>query len=274
MPTLVQIAPLAEAVKKLGAKSVVPSTLRTRDWAGVPAEIRDRAFFSAGVEDARVLATMQERLEQAAGLVKEQTARGEAFVDRSSFIRELRKMAQDAGLGDGTKGLTDVAGRVRLGLIFDTNLQAAQGHARWKMDMDPDVLDAFPAQELIREEERKSPRDWSRRWVEAGGRVFGGRMIALKTDPVWAAISRFGAPWPPFDFNSGMGLQDIGRDEAEALGLIEPGQNVDQPGQTYFNEGLAAPTGDLPPSFLRTLRETFGNQIEISGDSIRWKGAA
>ena len=27
-------------------------------------------------------------------------------------------------------------------------------------------------------------------------------MVALKTDPVWAAISRFGQPWPPFDENS------------------------------------------------------------------------
>ena len=45
-------------------------------------------------------------------------------------------------------------------------------------------------------------------------------MIALKNDPVWTALSRFGRPWPPFDYDSGMGIADIDRETAETLGLL------------------------------------------------------
>jgi hypothetical protein len=31
------------------------------------------------------------------------------------------------------------------------------------------------------------------------------RMIARKDSPIWEALSRFGTPYPPFDFNSGCG---------------------------------------------------------------------
>lgn len=49
-------------------------------------------------------------------------------------------------------------------------------------------------------------------------------MIALRDDPVWRKISRFGSPTPPFDFNSGMGLSEISITEAERLGVIKPGE--------------------------------------------------
>lgn len=39
-------------------------------------------------------------------------------------------------------------------------------------------------------------------------------MIALKSDRVWTNFSRFGRPYPPSDFGSGMGVEDIDRDEA------------------------------------------------------------
>lgn len=45
-------------------------------------------------------------------------------------------------------------------------------------------------------------------------------MVALKTDGIWKAINRFGTPWPPFDFQSGMGLVEIERSEADALRLL------------------------------------------------------
>ncbi|MBR0198127.1 MAG: hypothetical protein IJQ34_08330, partial [Kiritimatiellae bacterium] len=69
----------------------------------------------------------------------------------------------------------------------------------------------------------KNPRgDWPKRWQKAGGKIFpGGRMIALKDDPVWVKLSVFDNPFPPFDWGSGMGLEDIGRKEAVKLGLID-----------------------------------------------------
>jgi hypothetical protein len=47
---LIQPTPLADAVQKLGSKGIVPSLLRTAEWADVPVELRDKAFFSAGVD--------------------------------------------------------------------------------------------------------------------------------------------------------------------------------------------------------------------------------
>ena len=108
------------------------------------------------------------------------------------------------------------------------------------------VLDAYPAQELVRFEDRKEPRDWVQTWRAAGGRVFPGgdegtlnnyRLIAAKDDPIWSAISRFGQPWPPFDFGSGMGLRDVSRLEAEQLGVIAPGQTVAAT-RRAFNDSL------------------------------------
>ena len=59
---------------------------------------------------------------------------------------------------------------------------------------------------------RSKPREWRIRWNDAR-RSLGegntsatyaesdhGPFKALKNDPVWSAISRFGNPWPPFDF--------------------------------------------------------------------------
>lgn len=66
------------------------------------------------------------------------------------------------------------------------------------------------------------PRPWRERWKEAGGKLYDGRMIALRNDPIWRKISRFGSPVPPFDFNSGMGLEEVNRFEAEALGVELP----------------------------------------------------
>ena len=51
------------------------------------------------------------------------------------------------------------------------------------------------------------------------GQIHGGRMIALKDDPVWLKISDFGHPHPPFAFGSGMDMVDISRVEAVELGL-------------------------------------------------------
>jgi hypothetical protein len=278
MDLLATIGPLEEAVKHFGEKSAVASTLRTKDWAKVPAEISDRSFFSAGVEDARFLATAQEKILNALKLQREKVKNGEAFVDRSSFIGDMRKLAlplSDSPNPFADQGITNIASRARLGLIFDMQVQSAQGFASYKIGTDPDLLDAFPAQELVRDEQRKQPRDWLARWVDAGGPVKNlGRMAALKTDPVWAKLSRFGTPWPPFDFGSGMGLRDLSRSEAEDLGLIARDAEVQQPKQTYFNEGLSATVADLPGTFLNVLKKVFGSNVELSSDKIAWLGGA
>lgn len=203
-----------------------------------------------------------------------------AYVDRSSFIGDLKKVAIQEGLGPTadlattpTPGsLKDISSARRLGLIYDMQVQSAQGYARWKMGQDPDSIDAFPAQELIRLEDRENKRDWTSRWINAGGELTAGRMIALKTDPIWENISAFGSPWPPYDYGSGMGVEIVSRSEAEALGIIEPGQLL-EPSEKRFNDDLEASVSDLAPEYQKYIKDIFGDQIQINAEGqAKWQG--
>ena len=90
----------------------------------------------------------------------------------------------------------------------------------------PVTLYMYPANELVRIGPPPTHRDWARRWVDAGGHTFDGRMIALKDDPIWCAISDFQLPFPPFAVGSGMGVRDVDRDTAEKLGVVARHQRV------------------------------------------------
>ena len=269
--TGISVQPLADAVAQLGAKTPIAVALNSQQWSAVPAQLRLRAQFSATLEDARVLQTIQDKLNQAIGLQREKVANGEAFVDRSSFIGDMRQVMAEAGLGTGEGGVTDLQSAKRLGLIYDMQTRQAQEFARHKFDMAPDVLNEWPAQELVRLEERIQPRDWLSRWEQNGGPrlVDGTRMIALKTNPIWVNISAFGTPWPPFDYDSGMGLVDIDRAEAELLGLIAPETNL-EPLDEDFNTGVAASVADLAPDLIQFLEQTFGDKISIADGLIKW----
>lgn len=92
-----------------------------------------------------------------------------------------------------------------------------------------------PAFELKRYVSSKFDRDWNARWNAAGKEIKwkgvskkDGRMIALKTSPIWQALGRgvggfndsWGLPYPPFAIGSGMDWMQIEREECISLGLI------------------------------------------------------
>lgn len=266
---LLQPQPYASAVARLAERSPVASALTSAQWAEMPTALRERAFFSAQVESLRVVAAMQNRIQESLAIL---SSPDRSFMDRSKFVAEMRDLL---GAVPGDSGrLTDLTSRRRLELIYDWQRQDAREFARWNASQDPDLLDSFPAQELLRVESRKATRNWRQRWSEAGGRIFDGRMIALKDDPVWLNISRFGRPWPPFDFGSGMGVEDVPRDEAEALGLLTPDERP-QPQTLSFNKELAATVPDASPAILEAFNELFGDQATASPDGkITWRGGA
>jgi hypothetical protein len=276
MKLLVKPSPIAAAVAKLDSRDPVLSTMRTAEWMNVPLAARERAFFSAGITHADFLATAQTKLLDALSLRKEAVSRGTAFVDRSSFIGDMRELALGAGIGKGgdSHDLTDPASRARLGLIWDIQTNFATGFARYQTDQDPDLLNAFPAQELLPSTARQ-PRDvlmpghWARRWIAAGGKVIEDRIVGLKTDPAWERLSIFGLPYPPFDFGSQRDLADLSRAEAETLGLIGRNQ-VLQPSLTQFNDKLQASTQNLSPDIISTLLQLFGNKVRIQGTTAFW----
>lgn len=279
---MADIIPLEEAVRRIDAKTPIGSTLRSRDWEDVPLELRERAQFSAGVTSARLLQAIQDRLSGEVNQRREVLDRTgledvEATFDRSSFIDAIREIARAEGLtpekGQGT--ITDITSIPRLGMIYDMQNQMATGYARWKMDQSEGALLIYPAWRLVREREAKVPRNWRARWNEAGDAVgwdgaSQSTMVALKTSPIWAKLSRFGTPWPPFDFNSGMGVEDVDRDEAIALGLLKEDEIPEATGVEDFNQKLEASTSGLSESMVEKLKEAFGSQVEIDGDSARW----
>lgn len=247
------------AADKILQKALVGSDLDTAGWSEVQAGLRDRAFFSAKVEEARILAEARRMCAEVA----------DGRMDASEFRRDMRKVLDQTGYQAAGEGIQNLRTKARLDLVLDTQVRQARGWAQWKAATTRGALAAVPAWELVRVREVKVERDWDRRWAAAGGRLFDGRKIALKNDPVWTRISRFGTPYPPFDFNSGMGVDDVDYEEAVELGLLkddDPPPKMDEKG---FNDGLSA---KLPEGRERELdpwlRETFGAQVSVDGDNV------
>lgn len=291
MIDFVTAQPLDRAIGRLSERTPLGSRMRTAEWARVPVELRERAFFSAGVEDVRFLQEAQDRILRRVALQRSRGGEG-VQMDRARFIDEMKRVTAELGLRPDREdsargGLQDVGSARRLGLIWDTQVQMAEGYSKWKMDQDPDLLEAAPAQQLIRVRERREKRPWPDRWNAAVATLGENttarrvdwdrnpnslpRMVALKTDPVWAAISRFAVPWPPFDFGSGMGLRNIRREVAQKEGLIAPGQEL-APRETPFNTRLETSAEDLGPAAREILRDQMGDMIAETPESIAWTG--
>lgn len=224
-----QPIPFTEALSAQMVKTALPTSLRSKWFASLPREIRLRSMFSSGVTSADLLGKVDGSIREVlSGKMTEEQAR--------TLLHRLPGMLSSEELKT----------EARLRLVLETNIDLARGYGGFAQSQDVDILDEYPAQELYRAEDRKEPRDWPARWEEAGGKFFPGdadypegRMIALKSDPIWEKISAFGLPYAPFDYNSGMDLQDIDRDEAEDLGLIDAGEVV-HPQRSPFNDGVQA----------------------------------
>jgi hypothetical protein len=94
--------------------------------------------------------------------------------------------------------------------------------------------------------------------------------VALKTSPIWAELSRFGNPYPPFDYGSGMWVEDIGLEEALRLGLVKPGQQIEPPKET-FTDQLTGSVKGLSPELRQQLQAEFKDDIVIEGDEAHWR---
>jgi hypothetical protein len=253
---------MPDILDTLRRRTPVLADLSAKQWGEVSLGLRDRAFFSARVQDLRFLAEARRQVE---GLAEARISRTEARDALQKLLGSFGDTSRDPG------DLTDLGSESRLNLILDTPLEQAQGYGRFLAEQDPAALDAYPLWELVRDEGREEPRDWAARWAAAGGTFFGGRMIALKSDPVWAAISRFGTPYPPFDFNSGMGVRSLDRTTAEELGFLQPGEPV-TPIAAGFNDSLQATLPDASPATVEGFKSIFGDQVDVRGGKVVWQG--
>lgn len=267
MPNLnISLAPDRAAVEKFETRKATPSSMSSAEWERVAPAIREKCFFSARVNDAETLGKMRELIGKAVDTAKRNPS--EALVSQEKFISEMKSYLRGRGYAvDGT-ALTDIASRRRLSLIYKMNYDEAREFAKYSRGQDSDALYMYPAQEFLRVEPRRVPRtDWQTRWRAAGGKIYGGRMVALKSSPVWQNLSRFDRPYPPYDFGSGMGVEDVDRDEAIELGLLPKDEPVDE--IPDFDDALEAEVSleRIPEDLVKDIVAKTPN-CEIRGDKL------
>lgn len=253
-------------------KALVGSGLDSSGWSTIQAGIRDRAFFSSQVNQAKIVYAMRKNV---ADLVGGGKSPSEVRRDLRAYLDSI---GYDAGENRGT--IKDLMTKARLDVMMKTNADQAKGYASHLRATTAGAILAFPAYELIRVQQRKMPRDWHSRWIKAANAVgWEGvsrdtdRMIALKTSPVWAELSVFGNPFPPFDYNSGMGIRDIAKSVCREIGLLGKDEQPEIPPPPDFNGNLQAQVqmrNDDPEA--QRLKDIFGDQIRFDGDTVHWQG--
>ncbi len=245
--------PITDALRSVAARRVLALSpqIGTADIAQhIPAAVRNRAFFSARTPYAGYLADTQSMIERlvqpdvrltADGAIE--TAPGESISPAQVRARMKQHLAEIGYQPDPVQRgtLTDLSSDRRTNLIIETQSAMARGYGNWMSEQNPTIRDLWPASELFRALDRQERRDWAAIWNDArrslgpattatvAANPDSGPFIALKNDPIWSAISRFGNPYPPFDFGSGMRTRDVSRDAAIAAGVIAPDEPPPDP---------------------------------------------
>jgi hypothetical protein len=263
-----------------------PTALGSREIAEVPEVLKSRAVFSARTTNARYLAELKARVERylAAGY------KGDKATLRVELKRELRRLGYsplsgfpgDEGLGIPPAepgSLRDLSSDRRINLILDTQLRLMTGKAQRVAGLSAAAMERYPAWELVRTEGRRIPRDWPKRWVEAGGVLFEGRMMALKDAEVWSVIGdpamfpdALGVDHPPFAHASGMGWQQVDEEECLRLGVLKARRTVAEREVKMFDvmPDAVASTEKMDGGILVALKRKLGGFLERA-KRITWR---
>ena len=274
-----------QALKAHTAKVALPTNLTTKEISDTFGKgFFQRGFVSSQVHEAQVLDTLDTGITQ---ILQGKNNPNELRVKIGQVLKQTNYLPPDGK--EGT--ISDLRTLARQNLIINTNLKVARGTGRAIVANDPDVLDQYPAWELVpggfRRHHRGDPIykpgtdgsiDWLERWqdaldecsddpadIEAMQSVFDstGRMIALKSSSIWQALGdgaggrsdTLGNPFPPFAWESSYTTIDIARDECEELGLLEPGDTADplDLGDLDYAQDPAIGSADLLASLLEAI---------------------
>lgn len=276
----------AEGVRRLAQRKILPTTLGTEELRSLGGDVKRWAVFSAKISKAEALQEIND--------VTREIIRGITPKDEETFTvtrsdgttYEKRKKPLQLSIPDAKLKLRDkfreLGVRVenpakigtiedpesdaRLQLIVSTQEELAQNYGRFIANQDKTLLDMWPCQELVRNSPSLVQRDWKERWRLCGGNLYEGRMIALKNSDVWDRLGdsttfpdALGNPYPPFAFNSGMGVEDVSRPEAERLGVILPNTPAPLPRERALNEDLKA----SPERFDESIRLALANDPDL-----------
>lgn len=260
----------------------MPTALRTAELDLLPLEIRERSFFMAGVEEAEILDAFLGKVE---AIVAGEKSESEAMAELHDYLKA--RGYQPLPGQEGT--IKDLRSIDRMQVALRTNVEAARSYGQWARQQE--ALAAFPATRYTRAREAMVPRDWPARWRAAiaeegaAGATDGASeadMVALANHPLWtnSNFNRFGSPWPPFDFMSGMMCVPVPRAEAEALGLL-PAKGDESPEAIHlrdmleprdrsFNETLEARPAVASQALRDALADRLQGFAEWDEDTLRF----
>lgn len=256
-----------QAFASFARRENLPAALTSDEWASVPAEIRERAFFMSQVTEAEIL---QQFRDEADAVIRNETSVNDAEKRLHMWLQKKGYKPPEGKAGT----LQDLSSLRRINVVMQTNRDMARGHAQWVSSQT--AIRAFPAQRLVRLAERVEPRDWDAIWDAAKAELAGvpgvhpTEKVALVNHPIWRNISRFDQPYPPFDFGSGMGLKGVNRREAQGLGFeLDPNNDpMQQPQYRSMNEGLEV-TPQVSDEVLKTtLSDLLGRFGEWDGEKM------
>lgn len=282
-----------DGLKYLARRKVSPGSFNSQEWASVAPAIRQRSFFSATINSARVLHRMRSMLlDWQSGAVESiltpSGASETAF--KESGLAKFREKAAELLISEGlatpadfkNESIKNVISASRLKLIFNTNTAQAQDFAIYQQRVaDPARINRFPAAEFVRTPGAKLPRPLH---VANQGQIRRFDDIQFWLQMNSPDIGGFGVPWGPWGFNSFMTTFPVSRKRAEALGLVAAGERVMPPDlaqfgatiPTRFNKGVTADVDDITPEIrqqaINAITSRLGPQALTADGKLTLEG--
>lgn len=262
----IEAANLDGILEDFRRKKLLPTSLGSADLRRLSADLRRQALFSARTTHAGYLGQLAKVIDDfLAGTINTSTARLRLVqaLDRLNYSPETGFPGDEKSVPPADPGsLQDLGSDSRIQLILDTQAELAFG--RGQEIAGAVTVNTHPAWELVRLVVTENQRDWPERWAEAGGVLSDGRMMALKSDPIWKQLGNSGlfadaldTTHPPFAFNSGMGWAPIDLVEARDFGLIGRDEVLPIPSADQVTKHTQLPPvpSKLPQDIRRALEE-------------------
>lgn len=285
--------PWDEALQYLQSRQVMPTDLGSDALKLVQSAIRERSLFSARTTNAGYLQEVKDGIDRMlSGQANEATVRMELqkILDGMGYDPKAGGFPGETPAPEAERHeLRDLSSDKRVKLVLETNLRQVANFAYREQGLSAEAIFQYPAWELVRIYVRRVPRGssgrdsdlgWQERWVRSGGKLYQGRMIAAKDDAVWENLGDSGVfsdgldtPYPPFAFNSGYGIREVGRAECLALGVPLP-TTRDRRGEVGLNDDLEVDAEQFDDEFLAVLEKDLREQAGALRVKNRVRGDA
>jgi hypothetical protein len=242
----------------------------------IPQALREQSFFSAQTVYAEHLSNTRDDISKAldGGMSPAQI--------RTNMKRRLNELGYQPD-PDKRGSLEDLSSDTRTALVINQNTQRAQGYAKWRSLQDDETLQDFPALELFRAVAKRKERDWRTRWNDARAQLGDGNttatlatskdgpFIAMVNDPIFALVSRFGSPYDPLDYNTGMRQRPVSRSKAKAAGVsLDTGLATElaKPARDPMQDVASSSVEGMDEDIVREWTKSFGDRATVSGGRV------